>query len=42
MLEEILKTIADILSGHEPDPDGHPDDLKPDDILRILRKRRNR
>ena len=36
MLEEILKAIADILSGDKPDPDV----LGPDDILRILGKRR--
>jgi len=36
MFEEIIKTIADILSGHKPDPDV----LGPDDIERILRKRR--
>ena len=36
MFEEIIKTIADILSGHKPDPDV----LGPDDIERILRKGR--
>ena len=36
MFEELLKTIADILSGDKPDPDV----LGPDDIERILRKRR--
>lgn len=36
MLEEIFKTIADILSGDKPDPDV----LGPEDIKRILRKRR--
>ena len=36
MFEEIIKTIADILSGHEPDPDV----LGPEDIERILGKRR--
>lgn len=36
MFEEILKTIADILSGDKPDPDV----LGPEDIERILGKRR--
>lgn len=36
MFEEIFKTIADILSGDKPDPDV----LGPDDIKRILGKRR--
>lgn len=36
MFEEIIKTIADILFGHKPDPDV----LGSDDIERILRKRR--
>lgn len=36
MFEEIFKTIADILSGDKPDTDV----LGPDDIERILRKRR--
>lgn len=36
MLEEILKTIADILSGRKPAPDV----LGPEDIERILGKRR--
>ena len=36
MFEEIFKIIADILSSDKPDPDV----LGPDDIERILRKRR--
>ena len=36
MFEEIFKTIADLLTGDKPDPDV----LGPDDIERILRKRR--
>ena len=36
MFEEILKTIADILSGDKPDPDV----LGPEGIERILGKRR--
>lgn len=36
MLEEILKAIADILSGDKPDPDV----LGPEDIKRILGRRR--
>lgn len=36
MFKEIIKIIADSLTGHKPDPDV----LGPDDIERILRKRR--
>lgn len=36
MFNEIIKFIADILTGHKPDPDV----LGPDDIGRILKKRR--
>lgn len=36
MFNEIIKIVADILTGHKPDPDV----LGPDDIERILKKRR--
>ena len=36
MFNEIIKIIADILTGHKPAPDV----LGPDDLERILKKRR--